>query len=64
MNFKKWLNLTEVGTMASGPTGGVGDIAPFKAPMGWGVIRRNWPAIDPFFTQKSKKKRSRGVEKS
>jgi len=62
MNFKKWLKLTEVGTMSSSPTGGVGDIAPFKAPLGWGVIRRNWPEVDPFFTINNKKKKQKGVK--
>jgi len=62
MNFKKWLKLTEVGTMSSSPTGGVGDVAPFKAPLGWGVIRRNWPEVDPFFAINNKKKKQKGVK--
>jgi hypothetical protein len=62
MNFKKWLNLIEVGTMSSTPTGGIGDIAQFKRPLFGGVIRRTWPDIDPFFSQNSKKKAQKGVK--
>lgn len=43
MNFKEWLKLYEVGTIASAPTGGVGDIAPYKIPIGIGIVRRSWP---------------------
>lgn len=43
MNFKKWLDLYESGTVSSTPTGAVGDIAPFKAPIGIGLVRRMWP---------------------
>lgn len=53
MNFKNWLNLIEVGTMSSAVTGGIGDIAHFKRPIG-GMIRRNWPEVDPFFKKKKK----------
>ena len=42
-SFKEWLKLVEVGTMASAPTGGVGDIATFKMPIGIGLVRRTWP---------------------
>jgi hypothetical protein len=45
MNFKNWLNLQEAGTMASGVTGGLGDVAPYKIPLGIGLVRRIWPYI-------------------
>lgn len=41
--FKKWLKLIETGTVASATTGGVGDIAPYKMPIGIGIVRRSWP---------------------
>lgn len=49
-SFKEWLKLLEVGTMSSAPTGGVGDIAVFKMPIGVGMVRRSWP------NEKKKKK--------
>lgn len=42
-SFKEWLKLLESGTMSSVPTGGVGDIAPYKMPVGIGLVRRKWP---------------------
>lgn len=42
VSFKDWLIYSEVGTMSSAPTGGVGDIAHFKRPLGK-MIRRKWP---------------------
>ncbi len=42
-SFKKWLKLIETGTMASAPTGGFGDVAPYKMPIGIGIVRRSWP---------------------
>lgn len=42
-SFKEWLKLLEVGTTSSTPSGGVGDIAPFKRPIGFGLVRRKWP---------------------
>lgn len=56
MNFKNWLNLIEVGTMSSGATGGVGDIAQFKMPIGIGIVRRTWPET---ITAEKKKKKKR-----
>lgn len=55
VNFKNWLNLIEVGTMSSGVTGGIGDIAPFKMPIGIGMVRRTWP--ETITTEKKKKKK-------
>jgi len=43
ISFKEWLQLIETGTMSSAPTGGVGDIAPYKLPVGFGIVRRKWP---------------------
>lgn len=42
VSFKDWLLYSEVGTMSSGTTGGAGDIAVFKRPVGK-TIRRKWP---------------------
>ena len=54
MNFKQWLKLDEVGTMSSTPTGGIADVAQFKAPIGIGMVRRTWPLDD----YKKRKKKS------
>ena len=56
MNFREWLKLYEVGTMSSTPTGGVGDVAQFKLPMG-GMVRRTWPYLDDDNYRKKRKKR-------
>lgn len=61
VKFKKWLNLLEVGTMSSAPTGGIGNIAQFKRPLFGGVIRRTWPDLNPLLSQKSKKKTQKGL---
>ena len=42
ISFKDWLIVNEVGTMSSGTTGGIGDIATFKRPVGK-MMRRKWP---------------------
>lgn len=42
VSFKDWIVYSEVGTMSSGITGGIGDIAVFKRPVGK-MIRRKWP---------------------
>lgn len=56
MNFKNWLKLDEVGTMASGITGGVGDIAQFKIPVSIGLVRRTWP------NEKKSKKSKKSID--
>ena len=54
MNFREWLKLCEVGTMSSTPTGGVGDVAQLKLPMG-GMVRRTWTYLDD---KKNKRKKN------
>jgi len=53
MSFKEWLKINETGTFSTAPTGGVGDIAHFKSPVGIGIVRRNYP----YYGQKQSKKR-------